>query len=48
MLSNVSIQDSDSVNLTFEATTKAIILKRTPSAEAALSTKHTKNKPNKP
>jgi bifunctional DNA-binding transcriptional regulator/antitoxin component of YhaV-PrlF toxin-antitoxin module len=50
LLRNAGIQEGDSVDLYFEATTKAIILERTPSIESAepsLSAKHTKNKTKK-
>lgn len=50
LLRNAGIQEGDSVDLYFDATTKAIIVERTPSAkaEASLSAKRTKNKTNTP
>lgn len=47
LLRNAGIQEGDSVDLYFNATTKAIIVERARSAEAAeasLRAKHTKNK----
>jgi len=47
LLRNAGIQEGDSVDLYFDATTKAIIVERTSSAEgaeASPSVKHAKNK----
>lgn len=47
LLRNAGIQEGDSVDLYFDATTKAIIIERTPSAEtaeASLSAKYTQKK----
>ncbi len=47
LLRNAGIQEGDSVDLYFDATTKAIIIERTPSTEAAdasLSAKRTKTR----
>lgn len=38
LLRNAGIQEGDSVDLYFEATTKAIIVERTPSTDAAEAT----------
>ncbi len=51
LLRNAGIQEGDSVDLYFDATTKAIIVERTPSAEvakASISAKRTKQKTNTP
>lgn len=48
---NAIFQEGDSVNLHFDATTKAIIIERAPSDEAAevsLSAKRTKNRTKTP
>lgn len=51
LLRNAGIHEGDSVDLYFDATTKAIIVERTPSAEAAeasIGAKRTKNKTKAP
>lgn len=51
LLRNAGIQEGDSVDLYFDATTKAIIIERTPSDEAvedSLSAKRTKNRTKTP
>ncbi|MDA8120357.1 MAG: hypothetical protein M0Z85_10080 [Gammaproteobacteria bacterium] len=51
LLRNAGIQEGDPVDLYFDATTKAIIIERTPSdetAEAFLSAKRTKNRTKTP
>ena len=51
LLRNAGIQEGDSVDLYFDATTKAIIIERTPStdaAEASVSAKPTKKKTRTP
>lgn len=51
LLRNAGIQEGDPVDLYFDVTTKAIIVERSPSAEAAeasISAKRTKNKTKAP